>query len=114
MVAGHLAVVERELATLEGSKVALAMPPPASVAVLPVTWLWFKVTVPPGFSIPPPMSAAPPVTVRLLRVRFPPGPSTSKTRTVLVPSMVAPFPLTEIRVVTTGRPFPPLSTDVRG
>ena len=27
------------LATLDGSKVALAIPPPASVAVLPVTWL---------------------------------------------------------------------------
>ena len=27
------------LATLAGSKVALAMPPPATVAVLPVTWV---------------------------------------------------------------------------
>ena len=34
--------------------------------------------------------ADPPVTVRLLRVRFPLGPSTSKSRKELVPSMVGP------------------------
>ena len=41
-------------ATLVGSKVALAMPPPARLAVLPMTWLRFKVTVPPMLAMPPP------------------------------------------------------------
>jgi hypothetical protein len=58
------------------------------------------------------MSAAPPVTVRLLRVRSPPGPSTSNTRTVLVPSIAAPLPFTPIRVMITGSPFSPLSADL--
>ena len=45
--------------------------------------------------------------------RFPPGPSTSNTRTEFVPSIVAPFPFTLIRDVTTGSPFSPLSGVVR-
>ena len=93
------------LATLEeAAEVALAMPPPASVAVLRVTVLKFKVTVPPAFSMPPPLSADPPVIVTLSSDRFPPGPSTSKTRTAPVPSIVAPLPFIAIRVVTGGSP----------
>ena len=103
---------------LDGSRVgvtlALAIPPPAWIAALRVTWLRSSVTVPPKFAIPPPMSADPPVTVRFSRDKLPPGPSTSKTRTVPVPSIVAPLALTVIGVVTTGRPFSPLlSTVVR-
>ena len=44
--------------------------------------------------------------------RFPPGPSTSKMRkSLLFPAIVAPLPFTPIRVVTTGRPFSPLSAE---
>lgn len=100
------------LATLAGSKVALAMPPPAPVAVLAVTWLRFRVTVPPMLAMPPPLSADPPVTVTLLRLRFPAGPSTSKSRTAPVPSTEAPLPFTVTPVVTIGRPFSPLSAVV--
>ena len=89
------------------------MPPPASVAVFRVTVLKFNVTVPPAFSMPPPLSADPPVIVTLVSDRFPPGPSTSKTRTAPVPSIVAPLPFTAIRVVTGGSPSPSLTAAVR-
>ena len=66
------------------------------------------------FAMPPPKSAAdPPVIVTSFSDRFPPGPSTSNTRTEFVPSIVAPFPFTLIRDVTTGSPFSPLSGVVR-
>jgi len=115
-----LGVAQRLVA--EGAKVgitarkpeALAMPPPAWVAVLPVTWVWFRVTVPPAFSMAPPMSADPPVMVRFCSDRFPPGPSTSKIRKLVwFPAIVAPLPFTPIRAVTTGSPFSPLSAEVR-
>jgi len=95
------------LATPGGPRpVALAMPPPASAAVLRVTALKFSVTVPPRFAMPPPLSADPPVILTLFSHRFPPGPSTSNTRTAPVPSIVAPLPFTAIRVDTTGSPLP--------
>ena len=63
--------------------------------------------------MPPPKSADPPVMVTFWRERFPPGPSTSKIRKLRsFPSIVAPLPFTPIRVVTTGRPFSPLSAEV--
>ena len=62
--------------------------------------------------MPPPMSADPPVMVTFCSDRFPPGPSTSKTRTAPVPSIVAPLPLTVTRVVTIGSPFSSLSAVV--
>ena len=94
------------VAGLPGEKVALAIPPPAEPALLPVTWTRSRVTVPSMLAIPPPKSPTdPPVMVRSCADRLPPGPSTSKSRNEFVPSIVAWLPLILIAVVIAGSPF---------
>src|SRR5262245_1237036 len=106
-------------------KVPVAIPPPAKPEEFPLTSLRFNASVPPLLKIPPPTLGArslgsplpsfarPPVTVMLRSDRLPPGPSTSRSRTVWLPSMVAPLPFTATLVVTIGSPFAPLSAVVR-
>jgi hypothetical protein len=60
------------------------------------------------------MSAEPRAIVNSFADKLPLGPSTSNTRTELVPSIIASRPFTLIALVITGKPFsPPLSTAVR-
>ena len=86
------------------------MPPASADVVLPVTALEFRVSVPALLNTPPPgWLAFPPVMVSPVRLRFPPGPSTSRMRNCWLPdrAMVAWAPAMVIRVVTTGRPLAP-------
>lgn len=83
---------------------ALAIPPPSTVAELPVTRLRFSVTAPPNILDAPLKSADPPMRLTFCRDNFPPGPSTSRTRAVPGPSIVARLPFAAIRVVITGSP----------
>src|SRR5438876_8810116 len=87
------------------------MPPASADVVLPVTVLEFRVRVPALLNTPPPGPAAsPPVTVSPFRLRFPPGPSTSRMRNfwLLDRAMVALAPAMVIRVVIIGRPLAPI------
>ena len=91
-------------------------PPPPIVVELPVTTLPVQRDRAAGIEDGPAeiRRMDPPVRVTFRSDRFPLGPSTSKMRTAPDPLIVAPKPFTEIRFVTTGRPFSlPLFTVVR-
>src|SRR5215831_636386 len=94
--------------------VPLAMPPPELISLpsdaFPVTTVASSTSRPAKLNIPPPgPGVSPPVIVRFCKVRFPPGPSTSKMRNgwLLRRAIVAPLPLIVIAEVITGSPFGP-------
>ena len=98
-----------------GPIVPLAIPPPAPEALLPVTRLLLRTSLPAKLRMPPPNPAGPwpaafpPVTVTPFSVRLPPAaPEIAMTRKVLLlPAIVAPPPLIVIGTVITGSPFAP-------
>src|SRR5450755_1355030 len=85
------------------------MPPPAPVAVLPVTLVRLRVSTL-RFAMAPPLVLFPPVRVKPWSVRFPFGASTSKMRNgVLVEllAIVVPNPLMVTWLVIAGNPATP-------